>query len=67
MPLELKEPGKALGVLSDQPQLDPSAPGAAAAVAAARAQGSSAHLNLVFQAGVATLGPVKVGDAPRVR
>jgi hypothetical protein len=67
MPLKLKEPGKALGVLGDQPQLEPTAPSAAAAVAAARAQGSSADLNLVFQAGVVTLGPVKIGPSPRVR
>jgi hypothetical protein len=66
MPLKLREPGKALGVLQSVPEADDTAPAAAAAVAQARAQGSTANLNLVFQAGVATLGPVKVGPSPKV-
>ena len=37
-----------------------------AALAAARARGEAATLNLVFQAGAATLGPVCIGPAPRV-
>jgi hypothetical protein len=35
-------------------------------VAAARAQGEASTVNLVFQAGVTTFGPVKVGPAPKV-
>ena len=35
-------------------------------VAAARAQGEAATVNLVFQAGVTTFGPVKIGPAPKV-
>ena len=67
MPLKLREPGKALGVLQSVPEADDTAPAAAAAVDQARAQGSTANLNLVFQAGVATLGPVKVGPPPKVK
>lgn len=65
-PLQITQAGKALSVLSDTNTVAPEAAGAAAAVAAARAQGGAATVNLVFQAGVATFGPVKIGPAPKV-
>ena len=43
---------------------DPSAVGRANAVAQAR--GAQASLPLVFEAGVMTVGPVSLGEAPRV-
>lgn len=66
LPLQIKSAPQAIGVLGEAKAVDPDAAGTAAAVAAARAQGQSASLNLIFQAGVATLGPVKVGPAPKV-
>jgi len=66
LPLNLKSAPQALGVLGEAKAVDPDAAGVAAAVAAARAQGQSANLNLVFQAGVVTLGPVKIGPSPKV-
>lgn len=66
MPLQLREPGKALAVLQGAPSIEDNAPATAAAIAQARTQGSTANINLVFQAGVATLGPVKVGPSPKL-
>jgi hypothetical protein len=66
VPLELRQAGRALTALADTKALDPAAAGSAAAVAAARAQGEAATVNLVFQAGVTTFGPVKVGPSPSV-
>jgi hypothetical protein len=66
VPLELKQADKALSALAGAEALDPTAAGSAAAVAAARAQGEAATVNLVFQAGVTTFGPVKVGPSPKV-
>jgi hypothetical protein len=66
LPLELKQAGPALNALGDGEALDPNVAASAAAVAAARAQGEASTLNLVFQAGAATLGPLRIGPAPRV-
>jgi hypothetical protein len=65
IPLELRQAAQSLAALSGQ-ALDADAAHTAATVAAAREQGGSASLSLVFQAGVATLGPVQIGPAPRV-
>ncbi|OYX31928.1 MAG: hypothetical protein B7Y99_09340 [Caulobacterales bacterium 32-69-10] len=66
IPLEMKQAGAAITALGEGEALDPGAASSAAAVAAARAQGEAANLNLVFQAGAATLGPVRIGPAPKV-
>jgi hypothetical protein len=66
LPLELRQPAAALGALADGRLLDPGVASSAAAVAAARAQGEAATVNLVFQAGAATLGPVRIGPSPKV-
>lgn len=66
VPLELRQAGRAIAALSDTEALDAASAGSAAAVAAARAQGEAATVNLVFQAGVTTFGPVKVGPSPSV-
>jgi hypothetical protein len=66
LPLEMKQAGTAITALGEGEALDPGAASSAAAVAAARAQGEAATINLVFQAGAATLGPVRIGPAPRV-
>lgn len=66
LPLELKQAGQALAALGEGEALDPTVASSAAAVAAARAQGEASTLNLVFQAGAATLGPLRIGPAPRV-
>ena len=66
VPLELRQAGRAISALADSKALDPGAAGSAAAVAAARAKGEASTVNLVFQAGVTTFGPVKVGPAPKV-
>jgi hypothetical protein len=65
-PLELTEAGPAFSALADGRALPPETAGTAAAVAAARAQGQTSTINLVFQAGVTTLGPVRIGPAPKV-
>ncbi|MEO6338892.1 MAG: DUF2125 domain-containing protein [Caulobacteraceae bacterium] len=65
VPLELRQAPKSLAALSDQ-GLDPEAAKTAAMIATARDQGGAASFNLVFQAGVTTLGPVKIGPAPKV-
>ncbi len=66
MPLQLRDPAKALSVLEGAPSVEETAPSAAAAIARARTQGSTANIALVFQAGVVTLGPVKVGPSPKL-
>jgi len=66
VPLELRQADRAITALEDSKALDPAAAGSAAAVAAARAQGEAVTVNLVFQAGVTTFGPVMVGPAPKV-
>lgn len=66
IPLQIKQADKALSVLADTNTVAPEAAGSAAAVAAARAQAGTATVNLVFQAGVATFGPVKIGPAPKI-
>lgn len=65
-PLELKGADKAFSALTGAEVLPPDVAGSAATVAAARASGQSATLNLVFQAGATTLGPVRIGVAPKV-
>lgn len=65
VPLEMRQATQGLAALAEG-GLDPNAARSAAVVAAARDQGGSATLNLVFQAGVATLGPVMIGPSPRV-
>ena len=60
--LQLSRPLQALAALGQG--ADPGAIGAATAVAQAR--GANASLPLVFEAGVMTIGPVSLGDAPRV-
>jgi hypothetical protein len=66
IPLELNRAAPTLSALADANALDASAASSAAAVAAARAQGQASTLNLVFQAGATTLGPVRIGPAPKV-
>ena len=66
LPLQLKQAGPALGALADSQALDAATANSAAAVAAARAQDATANINLVFQAGAATLGPVRIGPSPKV-
>ena len=65
VPLELRQGAQGLTALAGAP-LDETAAHSAAAVAAARDTGGTASLNLVFQAGVATLGPVQIGPSPKV-
>ena len=64
-PLELRQGAQGLTALAGAP-LDETAAHSAAAVAAARDSGGTASLNLVFQAGVATLGPVQIGPSPKI-
>jgi hypothetical protein len=66
IPLELRQPDRALTALAETATVDETAAGSAAAVAAARAQGEATTVNLVFQAGVMTFGPVRLGPAPKV-
>lgn len=66
VPLQLTRADKAFSSLAGAGKLDPAAAGSAAAVAAARAQGQTTALNLVFQAGAATVGPVRIGPSPKV-
>ena len=63
--LELRQAAKSLTALADQ-GLDAQTAKTTAMIATARDQGGSASFNLVFQAGVTTLGPIKIGPAPRV-
>jgi len=60
--LQLSRPLQALAAIGQA--ADPAALDAASAVA--RARGANASLPLVFEAGVMTIGPVSLGDAPRV-
>ena len=62
--LQLNRPLQALGALGQASAADPGAIGQAAIVAQTR--GAKADLPLVFEAGVMTVGPVRLGDAPRV-
>ena len=64
-PLELRQGVQGLTALAGAP-LDETAARSAAAVAAARDSGGTASLNLVFQAGVVTLGPVQIGPSPKI-
>lgn len=66
IPLELREGPRAIAALADGQALDAGVASSAAAVAAARARDQAALINLVFQAGVTTLGPVRIGPAPKV-
>lgn len=66
IPLELRQPDRALTALAETATVDEAAAGSAAAVAAARAQGEATTVNLVFQAGVMTFGPVRLGPSPKV-
>ncbi|HEX8568946.1 MAG TPA: DUF2125 domain-containing protein [Caulobacteraceae bacterium] len=62
--LALNRPLQALTALT---QLDGASPDAAATAGAiAQARGANAALPLSFEAGVMTIGPVRLGDAPRV-
>lgn len=65
LPMQLKQPGPAITAFAGR-ALEEAAANSAAAVAAARAQGETARINLVFQAGVTTLGPVRIGPAPKI-
>ena len=62
--LALNRPLQALAALGQLEGASPDALGTATAVAQAR--GAQATLPLVFEAGVMTVGPVRLGDAPRV-
>jgi hypothetical protein len=64
VPLELRQAPKSIAALAGT--VAPETARTAAEIAAARDRGGSASLNLVFQAGVTTLGPVPVGPSPRV-
>lgn len=64
IPLELRQASKSVAALAGT--VAPETARTAAEIAAARDQGGSASLNLVFQAGVTTLGPVPIGPSPRV-
>ncbi|MBQ1543771.1 MAG: DUF2125 domain-containing protein [Caulobacteraceae bacterium] len=67
VPTDLHKAAGALLALGQGQTIDPAAAAAAAAVAQAR-QGAdlNASVNLTFEAGRTTLGPVAVGDAPRL-
>ncbi len=65
--LTLRQAPRALGALGDEGVIDQEAARAATAVAEARqGAGDIAQASLNFQAGRTTLGPVALGDAPRV-
>ena len=67
--LQLNRPLQALGALGRTEGADPTAIGAATAVAQARGAsrpGAATTLPLVFEAGMMTIGPVSLGEAPRV-
>jgi len=65
LPMQLKQPAPAITAFAGR-ALDEAAANSAAAVAAARAQGETSRINLVFQAGVTTLGPVRIGPSPKI-
>lgn len=65
--ITLRQAQRTLGALGDQGVIDQEAARAASAVAQARqGEGQAAQARLTFQAGRTTLGPVALGDAPRV-
>ncbi|WP_372784455.1 DUF2125 domain-containing protein [Phenylobacterium sp.] len=65
--LTLRQAPRTLGALGAEGVIDQEAVGAATAVAQARqGAGDAAQASLNFQAGRTTLGPVALGDAPRI-
>jgi hypothetical protein len=63
----LRQAPRALAAMGETGVISPEAAGAAAAVAEARqAQGELARATITFEAGQTTLGPVRIGPAPRV-
>jgi hypothetical protein len=63
----LRQAPKALAAMGETGVISPEAAGAASAVAEARqTAGELARANISFEAGQTTLGPVRVGPAPRV-
>ncbi len=65
--LTLRQAPRTLGALGDEGVIDQEAARAATAVAQARqGAGETAQATLNFQAGRTTLGPVALGDAPRI-
>ncbi len=64
--MSLRQGAAAIAALGAAQALDPSAAQSAAAVAQTRAREGGADLQLTFEAGATTLGPVRLGPAPRV-
>jgi len=67
MPVTVRQATRALGAMGDQGLLPRESAQAAADVAQTREEPDhSAHINLDFEAGRTTLGPVAIGPAPKV-
>jgi hypothetical protein len=66
VPLQLTRAATVFDGLARADKLDPNAAAQAAAVATARAQGQATNLDLVFQAGATTVGPIRIGPSPKV-
>lgn len=64
--LTFRQGAAALAALGAVQGVDPTAAAAAATVAGARGYGEGAQLQLGFEAGSSTIGPVRIGAAPRV-
>lgn len=64
--IALRKAPDVIGVMGMAGAISPEATIAATAVALARQEGDKASLNLQFQAGMTTLGPVIVAPAPRI-
>jgi hypothetical protein len=66
VPLQLTRAATVFDGLARADKLEPNAAAQAAAVATARAQGQTTNLDLVFQAGATTVGPIRIGRSPKV-
>lgn len=67
LPVTVKQAPRALGAMGDQGLVPPESAQAAADVAQSREEADhTAHINLDFEAGRTTLGPVGIGPAPKV-
>ena len=67
LPVTVREAPRTLGAMGDQGLLPRESAQAAADVAQSReAPDHTAHINLTFEAGRTTLGPVAIGPAPKV-
>lgn len=66
MPVSLRQAPRALGAMAQTGVLPESTASAASAVAAARQTGEVTRATINFEAGQMTLGPVAVGQAPRI-